>query len=62
MNEINLIDSLSARNKELEAKNEELEKKLGIAVEVIKELQSIDGVPHLDHHFEFLAAIKSEGL
>lgn len=35
----------------------ELEAKLKVAVEIIEELQSMDGVPHLDHHFEFIAAL-----
>lgn len=69
------IAELLAEIKELEAKNAELEKKiksfdayvmrdekLKIAVEIIKELQSMDNVPHLDHHFEFLAAINGDGV
>lgn len=34
-------------------------RKLEEAVKIIKELQAIEGVPHLDDHFEFLNSLNN---
>lgn len=51
-----LIDEI----KELTKLNIYLQDNLNKAISIIKELQELDGVPHLDDHFEFLESVEKE--
>ncbi len=54
------LNNCAERNMKHKVEVMMLEEKLKVSVEIIKELQAMKGVPHLDDHFEFLEKIKGE--